>query len=714
MAKGCSFDIESLFNHTFHHAGIGLGLVSPEGRWLKVNPSLCSIVGYSEEELLERRFQSMTHPEDLEADIVYVNRVLLGEMNRYQLEKRYIHKNGDPIWVYITVSLVRDERGKPLFFISEVQDITAKKRAERLLQESNERYKSLFEQHPDLVFAVSLEGKLLKINAACEKVTGYTAQELLHSTSIVDPDDLPRLKDCVELAFQGVPQDYEISIVHKAGHKVALRVTNFPIIVDGRMIGIYGIAKDVSEYKRKSEKLKKIRALYNLIADNAQDIITITDTAGICKYISPTVRTLLGYAPEEIVGKLSSDFWHPEDVQRLERSDFLKYADGDLISCRVRHKDGRYIWFETTVKMIRSEEGEVTSYLGVGRDISERVQMVEGYRRIVEDSPETVVISRNNQWVYVNAAGMKLFGCASKAEALSKPSLEYVVPELRQAVKERMARVAGGETAELMEQRLLRLDGTMIHVESISIPTVFNGEPATHTIIRDITERKKTQELLINSEKLSVAGQLAAGIAHEIRNPLTAIKGFLKLMAAGQPARQNYLDVISEEMNRIEDILSELLLLAKPQSLKQEAVNLRTLLEQTVTLLGTQAIMNNIAIETQFDPALPEIECDENQLKQVFINFIKNAIEAMPGGGNIWVQARAETDGRLHIYVKDNGCGIPEDKLKRLGEPFFTTKEKGTGLGLMVSRRIIENHGGDVTIASEVGKGTTVEVTLPL
>jgi two-component system sporulation sensor kinase A len=710
MADRIIVENDSLFIHTFHYAGIGLGLVSPDGYWLKVNPSLCNIVGYTEEELLKLTFHDITHPDDLETDISYINRLLQGEIDTYQMEKRYKHKDGSIIWISLNASLIRNEQGKPMFFIREVQDITRRKKTESLLKESKERYQSLFEHHPDLIFSISLEGRLLNINSACKKVTGYASEEILVLSHIVVPEDLVKLMDNVALAFQGYPQEYEVSIFHKEGHRLTLCITNLPIIVDKSIIGAYCIAKDVTEYKYKTEKLRKVEELYNLISENSKDIIAICDINGFYQYVSPAARTLMGYEPEELVGNRPSDYWHSEDKERYDRTNHHKYSYEDIFNFRVRHKDGRYIEFEYTIKVIRNENGEVVRYLGIGRDISERIKAEEGFRRIVEDSPDTVVISKNHQWLYINDAGVKLLGCKNKIEALSKPSMEYLAPEYHDLIIARFKKVALGETAELMEQKLIRLDGQIIDVESKSIPTVFNGEPAIYTIIRDITERKETQNLMINSEKLSVAGQLAAGIAHEIRNPLTAIKGFLQLMNSGQPAKQGYLDIISEEIGRIEKILSELLVLAKPQGSKKDSKDIGLLLEQTITLLTTEAILNNVIIETQFESNLPYIKCDESQLKQVFINFIKNSIEAMPSGGNIKVQVNRESIDWIKILFIDNGCGIPKEGLVRLGEPFYTTKEKGTGLGLMVSRRIIESHGGKVSIRSEVNVGTTVEV----
>ncbi|MEK5522168.1 ATP-binding protein [Heyndrickxia sp. FSL W8-0423] len=166
-------------------------------------------------------------------------------------------------------------------------------------------------------------------------------------------------------------------------------------------------------------------------------------------------------------------------------------------------------------------------------------------------------------------------------------------------------------------------------------------------------------------------------------------------------------------MDRIELILSELLILAKPQDLKFERENLSSLIEEVKTLIDTQAIMNNVQIYILNEYQDLVVKCDRNQLKQVFINFLKNAIEAMPEGGIVTIEIKKLGTNKLKIFFKDTGIGIPQSILKRIGEPFFTTKENGTGLGIMISKQIIENHNGTVHFWSDK-KGTMIEVILPI
>jgi two-component system, sporulation sensor kinase A len=336
----------------------------------------------------------------------------------------------------------------------------------------------------------------------------------------------------------------------------------------------------------------------------------------------------------------------------------------------------------------------------------------ELYRRIVEFSPDTVIITKNDVCQYINETGMKLLHAESKSEIMNKSILDFVHDDDKETLKERLTNLNKGETALPHPYTLICLDGSVAEVELKAIPTFFNNEKAIHIIVRDLSEQKITQELMIKSEKLSVAGQLAAGIAHEIRNPITSIKGFLQLMESDIPEKKDYFEVVSSEINRIESILNELLALAKPKHSDMKEVNLIELVNQVVTLLNTDAIMRDIEIKPSFDCGRCMVVCDENRIKQVFINFIKNAMEAMPSGGKVMIEVE-QSDLVTVIRFIDEGEGIPDEIAGRIGEPFFTTKSDGTGLGIMVSKQIIENHSGKVTISSDQS-GTCVEVEIPI
>lgn len=451
----------------------------------------------------------------------------------------------------------------------------------------------------DAVYATDLDGHFIQINTYCEKVFGYQSDQLLSKPlmEIVNLEDIDRVSSFFMLAREGKFQNFDCQIIDANGSLKDVNFTKFPIVLDGDVVGVYGVVKDITEIKQKRQMIKESEVLYQLITDNSLDMITKSNMQGEFLYVSPFCFDLLGYTPDQLIGKSSNEIIHTEDLEKvlLHREVVTKNYHNGAAIFRMKHRDGNYIWVESLCKSIFNENNGLTEIISV---------------------------------------------------------------------------------------------------------------------VRDVSERMKTQELLLNSEKLSVAGQLAAGIAHEVRNPLTAIKGFLQLMESNEDYRKSYFEIINTEINRIELILNELLLLSKPQDMKFKKGNLMEMLLHVKALIDTHANMNNIQVELMYSTPIRSIICDENQLKQVFINFLKNSIEAMPSGGKIIINVENEEPNQVKIGFIDQGCGIPKEYLDRIGQPFFTTKENGTGLGLMISSKIIENHHGKLIITSN-NSGTMMEIILP-
>ena len=233
-------------------------------------------------------------------------------------------------------------------------------------------------------------------------------------------------------------------------------------------------------------------------------------------------------------------------------------------------------------------------------------------------------------------------------------------------------------------------------------------------VAKDITEKRINEEHLAQSEKLSIVGQLAAGIAHELRNPLTSLKGFLKLIQFRNTDQDidRYVQVMDSEFHRIEQIIDEFLILAKPTKSHFQNNRIDLILDEVIELLSGQANMKSIILKKEYPSSLPPIYSESNQLKQVFINLIKNAMEAIGEEGEIIIKVRELTQ-HLQIQVIDNGSGIADEELEKLGSPFFTTKKNGTGLGLTICKRIVKKHKGTFTVESNEGKGTMITLNLP-
>ncbi|MEK5496432.1 CheR family methyltransferase [Bacillus sp. FSL M8-0077] len=253
--------------------------------------------------------------------------------------------------------------------------------------------------------------------------------------------------------------------------------------------------------------------------------------------------------------------------------------------------------------------------------------------------------------------------------------------------------------------------------ERVSLHRIDDPNKMQSTVMRiseDITSQKQSEKMLMKSEMLSAVGQLAAGIAHEIRNPLTSLKGFLQLMIQSKKYQKDYADVMMSEFNRLESIINEFLVLSRSKSVKFEPVHVNLLLEEVIMVVESQAVLKGVSIQKNLAPSLPHIQGIPNELKQVFLNILKNGIEAMDGvTGVIQVTSLSKNDQMMLIF-EDQGKGIPEDEIGKLGEPFYTTKEKGTGLGLMMTIKIIESHGGTIRFESKSFEGTRVIITFPM
>jgi PAS domain S-box-containing protein len=335
---------------------------------------------------------------------------------------------------------------------------------------------------------------------------------------------------------------------------------------------------------------------------------------------------------------------------------------------------------------------------------------------LANNSAAVCLLDLRGCFVDVNASLEKLSGYRSD-ELVRMPSFLDLVPtEDRELMSREFARVTSSLTLSRQTSQVTVMDkqGRRLRLGIKAVPVYEAGKVTEVFIVaRDLTEAMRREEILKKSDKLSLVGELAAGVAHEIRNPLTALKGFVQLLGTDSNNQEKYLSIMKSELDRIEFIIKEFLMLAKPQLDNFTVKDIRLLLEDVTMLLQIQAILCKVQIQTDVGEQPVSVWCVEQNLKQVFINILKNAIESMPDGGIIQVRVDQTAHQMVRISVADEGVGIPEDRISKLGEPFYTTKEKGTGLGMMVSHRIVAAHKGRIEVKSRVNQGTQVSVLLP-
>lgn len=499
-----------------------------------------------------------------------------------------------------------------------------------------------------------------------------------------------------------------------------------PIRQDGKVIEIIGFCLDITEKKQKEKELIATKEYLEALFTNSADAITITNFEDNSVRVNPAFEKIYGWKQEDLSNRKSPIMpivpeWDLEDALRLTTLVAQGVQIKNYEAVRI-HKNGTPINSSLTLSPIFNEEGQITAFSVISRDITKSKQREEAlkeseekYRIIAENTTDLIcVIDVYGKINYASPSIKTILGYEAN-EQIGKQSFDFFHPDDIDQLTSLLGNLMHTKKPVKLEVRCKHADGKWVFLEASVTPVV--GEDcrinSIVVVARDITDRKKTEEMLRKSDKLSVLGQLAAGVAHEIRNPLTSIKGFLQLLQSTATENRDYFEIMLSEIDRINGIVSEFMLLSKPQVLNFTLTNISTLIEHVISLIKTQAILMNVQIYYHYQSDLPSILCVEDQMKQVFINLLKNAIEAMPDGGNVYINVK-QADNELVISFKDEGCGIPPNRLKTLGEPFYTTKEKGTGLGLMICFKIIENHGGKIHISSEIGKGSIFSIHLPI
>ncbi len=465
------------------------------------------------------------------------------------------------------------------------------------------------------------------------------------------------------------------------------------------------------------------------------DAVIITDLEGQILRVNEAYEKVYGWKSHEVIGKKYYDIAgaFSKDVhENIKKTVAEKEAINRVEVVRAR-KDGSLVDLRITISPIFNGKDELVGLSGVCVDISEAKKAKQEldllhrklkeselkYRTLFEYANDAIYLLEIGsdhfpaRFVEVNEAGCKRFGY-TREELLSTPC-HGIIPRDSDIVQKTVEEIRNGNLSFTLQSQFTFKSGEIKKLEYSG--KLFNIENKKVLLIvsRDRTEYLKTEELLQKSEKLAAVGQLATAIAHEIRNPLTAIKGFMQLLTEKASKEElTYMNIISSEIERIEMITDEFMSVAKPQAVTFQSIDLQLLIQQVILLLQPQATMKNIFIELNSYGEMPFVYCESNQMKQVFINILKNAIEAMPSGGEIKVELRKKDNNHIHIQIIDEGVGISKERIKHLGEPFYSIKEDGIGLGLMICFNIIQQHKGTLSIESEVNKGTSVEICLPL
>ncbi len=335
------------------------------------------------------------------------------------------------------------------------------------------------------------------------------------------------------------------------------------------------------------------------------------------------------------------------------------------------------------------------------------------FHQLIECSLNSIwIVGSEEKILYSNRACLKLLKLDSPEDILYKKFCVFLHPDIHDSCKEQVKRVLKKQKKiELIESKMIRSDGETIDVEVRIAPFYLENKILAQIIIQDITDRKITERLLNDREKLASIGQIAAGIAHEIKNPLTSVKGFLQLLKESQS--HPYLDMMESELEKALDTLQNLLQVSKPDLADESFVQIDLCKELASILSLFQEKLYNVEVEMDLRDSERKANGKRNLFLKALFNLIKNAFESIQGKGKIRIEHYYK-NGWIHIKVSDTGVGISGDKLKMLGTPFFSTKSEGTGLGLTQVFTTIHEHGGNISVQSIIGEGTTFHVQLPV
>ncbi|WDL99102.1 PAS domain-containing protein [Alicyclobacillus sp. ALC3] len=701
----------------YDNSSEGIAIFDVNGYVTQVNAAFEQILGYSEAELIGKHFPF--NPANAASDAAPICAIENEGKYVQDVQLTMQRRDGELIWVNMTTSPIRNDAGVSVGMASIVRDITKSKLAEQKLSQTTQLYNMILESSTDIITYGLADSGYLYVSPSIHSTLGYEPAELLGKSAshLCHPDDVERVVSEYHKVMASGSEEGSVTarVRHKNGNYRWFE-TKTRVRRDGsNAVHIISVSRDVSEEMHMQESLEHALRIAKLghwdwdlrcdsivYSQQARDILGI-EKNGVINY-------------EQFLARV-----HPEDRTLVAQSVKKAVDIGthfDRIFRVVRTNDGSTRYLHSQGEMMVDEDGVPVRMVGAFQDITEQRLLEqqlaasdERYQLLVENSLDGIGVIEDGIWAYLNKAGLALFGAAQLEELVGRRVLDFVHPDYHEQYAQNVQALYSGETVRFADQRFCKLSGEVFYLEVVSTPM---GGKAVQVVFRDITEREKTNERLLQSEKLSAVGQLAASIAHEVRNPLTALRGFTQILhkKSREPNRR-YFTIMLGELDRIEMILNEMLVLAKPQSVTYQPHDIELVLQEVITLVTPQSVMKSVSLELDFAEGELLVLCDPSQLKQVFINVIKNAIEAMPLGGTVKIKG-STMDGKLQIDFVDEGEGIPEDSLRKLGEPFFTTKERGTGLGLMVSHRIVTAHNGGMDISSQLGVGTTVRIVLPL
>ncbi len=605
-------------------------------------------------------------------------------------------------------------------------NITKHKRAE----ENTRRLAMVVRDSNDAITIHDLEGRITAWNRGAKLIYGYSEEEALQMDiwHLMPTDKEVEEKEFFRRLIAGEAiSTFETQRVTKDGRILDIWLTVTKLVDDGgTIIWIASTERDITERKRAEEALKKSEEKYRLLLEQSPTGIITTNPEGKVLNANRAMETITGYSLEELRNiDIASIYESPEDREKLLEA-LSRFGVLGNYAVQLKRKDGTR--YDALLNVARIHVGDTDIIQTVCVDITERKRAEEAlreseerFRVIFDNVADGILIAdiETGKFYSGNKAICQMLGYSLEelrnlgvTDIHPEEDLVYNLGQFEKLLKRQISKSG--------DIRVKRKDGSVFYTEVNASPVTFRGKTYLINTFRDLTERKKMQEQIMVQDRLASIGELASGIAHEINNPLTGILGLSELILdTNVPADvREDLKTIHSEAQRTARIVQNLLAFARKQPQEKQSINVNDTISKVLELRAYEQKVSNINVITRFAPDLPEVKANAFQLQQVFINIIINAeyfmIEAH-NRGTLTI-ATEQVDNIVRISIADDGPGIVKKNLLRMFSPFFTTKEvgKGTGLGLSICHGIVTEHGGRIYAESEVGKGATFIIELPI
>jgi PAS domain S-box-containing protein len=624
------------------------------------------------------------------------------------------------------------------FFQCNIRDITERKR-------SQEMYETILRTTIDGFWLADMEGRFLEVNDAYCRLTGYSREELLRMTirdveAIETPEETSRrIQKIQQVGYDRFESRHRC----KDGRVVDVEVSVSYLPGDtGRMVVF---VRDITGRKMAMEAIRLSEERYRSVVENANEAISVVQN-GIIKLANAKVTEITGYTIEELNAMPRGSTIHPDDRDRVIGYHEQRLRGEDVpntYELRIIDKQGNLKWLERHVALI-TWEGKPAG-LVLDTDVTERKQAEralqeseERYRLIAENTRDVIITADMDLKVTYISPSVRYLSDRTPEEVLATgldklltpASLKEATKVLREELERARTQPVEPGRSRTLEMEVIRKDGSTLWAEArVSFLRNAEGQPVGLIgMLRDITERKRAEEerkqLELKAQiasRLASVGEMAAGVAHEINNPLTGIVGYAQLLASRQDLPEDVkkdLKIVNDGAQRVAGIVQRLLTFARQVKPERRQVNINQLIESTLALRTYSLRTSNIEVTTRLDSYLPDTIADPGQIQQVLLNLIVNAETAMKEvhrKRRLTITTR-KADSIVEIKVKDNGHGIKPEIMDRIFDPFFTTRPagEGTGLGLSLCYGIVTEHNGRIYAESKPGRGATFVVELPI